>query len=546
MTGKTPTLSRSDIGRLLNRGYSAFRQGAYNETAAVCKTILQAYPKTKEAHFLMGLLGLEKRQFGIARDAFKNVVVLDETHTPAWAQLARVFVNLGQYSNANKALDRAIKLGTDDPLVEDVIGTVYSLLGDQTKALEWYDRANAHSPTSMFELSRAKSLTFLGRIQEARTALTRFLEAYPDVSQGHWMLARLEKVTDDTHVAEMEELLKKLGNNDHHQAMLSYALGKEYEDLSQPDKAFEAYSRGAAARRREVPYNEQSEDALYKSLPQLYSRDWYDNQTEEEGGQGFDDRSPIFIIGQPRTGTTLVERIITAHSEVHSAGELQQFGMAIKRMTGITTPGPVGLEGMTSAVSLNLETLGKLYIETSQMMRGQEPHFVDKMPINYLYAPLIAKSLPNAKIIHITRDPADSCFASFKQLFADAYFHSYDQEEMARHHLRYRELMKHWRALLGDRMLEVSYEDVVSDLEGQARRIINYLDLDWQDACAKFHKQTGAVTTASAVQVREKAHTRSVGLWRQYQEHLGPMLRALKYNVEEKEQQSGYKNQKSE
>jgi len=197
-------------------------------------------------------------------------------------------------------------------------------------------------------------------------------------------------------------------------------------------------------------------------------------------------------------------------------------------MTGLTAARAMTAELVEKAAALDLQKLGQLYLAPTRTVRGEKPRFVDKLPVNYLYLPLILAAFPNARVIHVTRDAADSCFASFKQLFADAYFHSYDQEEMARHYGRYSRLMAHWRGLLGDRILEVAYEDVVSDIPANARKIIDYLGLEWQDACENFHTQETAVTTASAAQVREKAHTRSVGRWREFEPYLGPMLSALK------------------
>ena len=161
-------------------------------------------------------------------------------------------------------------------------------------------------------------------------------------------------------------------------------------------------------------------------------------------------------------------------------------------------------------------------------LRGAGAHFVDKLPINYLYIGLIAKALPNARIVHVVREPIDSCFASYKQLFADAYYHSYDQCEMACHHIRYRRLMEHWRTVLPGRFVDVAYEDVVGDFEAEARRIIQHLGLAWEDACLQFHTNAAAVTTASAVQVRRPVHQRSVARWRCYEKQLQPMIETLR------------------
>ena len=178
-------------------------------------------------------------------------------------------------------------------------------------------------------------------------------------------------------------------------------------------------------------------------------------------------------------------------------------------------------------MTLDPTELGKAYLYATRNHAEKNDRFVDKLPANYLYAPLIAKALPNAKIIHLVRNPMDSCFSSYKQLFADAYQHSYDLEEMARHHVRYRRLMDQWREVLGDRLLDVSYEEAVADLETHAKRIIDFLDLPWEEACLNFHIKREGVSTASAVQVREPAHMRSVGRWRRYEEQLQPIITVL-------------------
>jgi hypothetical protein len=169
-----------------------------------------------------------------------------------------------------------------------------------------------------------------------------------------------------------------------------------------------------------------------------------------------------------------------------------------------------------------------MYIETTRKMAGSTPRFVDKLPSNFLYLPLILKALPNAKIIHLQRDPMDACFSSYKQLFADAYPHSYQLDEMARHHVRYFKLMELWRRRFGDRYFEIGYEDVATNLEANAHALIDFLDLDWEDSCLQFHQQKSAVTTASAVQVRQPVHTKSIGRWRRYEQQLSPVRKILK------------------
>lgn len=525
MPAQSPrSFSDGDATKFLRQGYASLNAGKLKDAGACCALVLKYRPKVKEAHFLVGLIAIEAKDWPTAKRAFKSVVAIDETHTAAWAQLARTFVILGQYSNGASALAKAVALKPSDPLVQDVVGTVHSLLGDQKAALDWYERACEGSKAAGFQLSRAKSLIFLGKLTEAKAALETVIAQRPNAAQAHWLLSRVQTAVDDRHIKVMQTLADAEPSGSHQIPFFQYAIGKEREDLADWAGAFQAYQAGAIARRKEISFDETAEIAMFNALEQNFTPNWLSNQKE-----GHPDASPIFIVGQPRTGTTLVERIITAHSDVSSAGELQQFGMAIKRLLGISSPKPMTAQTITAAArDIDPKELAALYLKTTRSLRPTSKYFVDKLPVNYLYAPLIMAAFPNAHIIHLVRGAADSCFSSYKQLFADAYFHSYDQKELARHHVRYRHLMQHWRTLLGKYMLDVSYEETVVDLEASARKIIDFLGLEWQEACLEFHRQDTAVTTASAVQVRETAHRRSVGRWQEYREYLEPTLSILR------------------
>lgn len=521
-TIKTPVFTDQHAAKYLQRGFEALMKKDFKEAGACANLILKYMPHLAQAHFLVGLTALEADEWGTARKAFSTVVDIQHDHAAAWAQLARVRVRLGSYNAAEAALESAVKYGSDDPLVADVIGTVYTLMGDQSQALSWFEKACAKSDNPAFVMRKAQCLIFVGKFREARSDLNHVLKMQPQNTQAHWSLSRLDKVSDESHINEMLAQLAKFQKNSPPTTYLHYGLGKEYEDLEMWPEAFKAFDAGAKARRAQVTFDEEAEIETFKALEDTFTKEWL-----EAASEGCEDSSPIFIIGQPRTGTTLIERIIVARDDVHSAGELQQFGFAIKRLGKTKYKGLITSDSARAAAEIDLKELGETYMKTTRSLRGDLPHFVDKLPTNYLYAPLIAAALPNAKIIHVTRDPMDSCFASYKQYFAEAYFHSYDQGEMARHHLRYRHLMEHYRTVLGGRMIDVAYEDVVADTEGQARRLTDFMGLEWQDASLEFHKQKTAVTTASSTQVREKAHSRSVGRWRQYENELSIMHEIL-------------------
>jgi tetratricopeptide (TPR) repeat protein len=506
----------------LREGFGHLNAGRINEASACCRKLLTAKPDLVEAHFLVGLVALEIGQTANAIRAFGSVTRLVPDHGAAWAHLASLFVRAGQAGRADAALAKAVEHADGNPLVLDLIGKVHGQLGEQEEAGRWFTRALAKSPdTISFQINQANNHTFLGRLGEAEALLGRVLETAPAHPHAHWLLSGLRKATDRRHVDLLEQLAARTANP-RALAFLYYGMGKELEDLEDWDGAFSAFARGAAARRRTVDFDEALEEEMFKAFRETFTREWL-----ASGPEGHADPSPIFVVGQPRTGTTLIERIIVAHSQVHSAGELRQFGHCLRRLADYREATAQSPKLAALGAAVNPATLGSAYLQTTATLRGDTPRFVDKLPPNYLFIPLILKALPRAKIVHLRRGPMDACFASFKQLFADAYPHSYEQGEMARHHARYFKLMALWRERFGDRFLDISYEETAAHLEPNARALIDFLELPWEDGCLEFHRQAGAVTTASSVQVRQPAHTRSVGRWRRYEQALLPMQEAL-------------------
>ncbi|MBP6681766.1 MAG: sulfotransferase [Halioglobus sp.] len=525
MNNTVDTGRPTHVRELLARGFRALSAGRIEEASTCCKLVLARQPELAPAHFLVGLIALASADRGTAIRAFGSVTAIEPDHAAAWAHLARLLAEGGQANRADIALQRAVSNEAGDiPAVHDVIGTTYTLLGEHRHADEWYRRAVLAEPdNAVFRINCANNLIHLGETAQAAQELSAALALGRGHAQAHWLLAGLSRARDRGHIREMEALLATGSLPPRARAFVYYGIGKELEDLEDWDSAFTAFDSGARARRGTMQYDEAREAATFETLGGLYTRQWLDSQPP-----GCADGSPIFIIGQPRTGTTLVERIVTAHSAVHSAGELQQFGNCIRRMTNYDQQDRFSPELFSSALALDPAVLGEQYLLRTARLRGIQPRFVDKLPYNYLFLPHILAALPNARVIHLVRDPRDVCFSVYKQLFADAYPHSYSLEEMARHFARYHRLMALWRERFQDRFLDVRYEDVVVDLEGNARSILDHLQLSWEPACAQFHRQETAVTTASAVQVREPAHTRSVGRWRRYEKQLEPALAILR------------------
>jgi tetratricopeptide (TPR) repeat protein len=517
------------LRNLLRQGFNALGAGNIPLASRCCQQALAIKPDLPQAHFLVGLTALQAQDRQTAFQAFGSVTTLDPMHAAAWAQLARLFMTEGQVARADAALANAVKAGSKDPMVHDLVGTVYSLIGEYDAAQRSFEAAVERQPEHPpFLLNLANNRVYHGDTDAAISIIDRLLALQPNSPQAHWVLSGTRRAEDDQHIQAMQQILTSEALPPRASAFYYYAIGKEYEDLQQWQQAFAAFERGATLRRSTIEFDEPAEQAMFAFLEANFTRQWL-----AQVDAGSDAAGPVFVLGQPRTGTTLIERIITSHSRVESAGELQQLSLAVRRLSDYRDPKRFSTEFFQAAMTLDPKRLGELYLDTTRKQRGKAEFFVDKLPQNYLMVPLILAALPQAKIVHVQRSPMDACFASYKQLFADAYLHSYDQREMARHHARYRHLMDVWRTRFGDRFIDISYEATVQDLEPQARRLIDFLGLDWEPACLDFHAQTSAVSTASAVQVREPAHTRSVDRWRRYENQLDPMLAELKaQNIE--------------
>jgi hypothetical protein len=304
---------------------------------------------------------------------------------------------------------------------------------------------------------------------------------------------------------------------------LRFALGKEYEDLERYSAAFAHFEAGNILQRSHMKYSVSEDIAVVDRIIAVHT-----SQQLSMAPAGYRSEEPIFVVGLPRTGTSLVERILGAHSAVFSAGELNDFALALLQTANESGVNPKisKLELVERSLSLNCRPLGERYIGRTRPRTGRVPRFVDKLPGNYLYLGLISAALPQARIVMLERDPMDACCAIYNSLFAGTYPFSYDLRDLGAYYLAYRRLADHWVRCLGDRLLVVRYENLVRDFDHEARRLIEFCRLPWEDACLNYYSSATAATTASAVQVRRPVYVTSIGKWRVYEQQLTP-LRSL-------------------
>lgn len=363
----------------------------------------------------------------------------------------------------------------------------------------------------------------LGRMDEAVAAANFAIRNDPHDYEMIGLRSTLHRATrEDNHVAELEALLAAGCHNTLGAARVACALAKEHEELGHDERAFRYFAAGARFRRQAIRCDIAAEEHTHRLIAEHHDADRLN-----DGRQGFATDEPIFVLGLPRTGSTLVERILASHSAVHAAGELLHLSAAMmEEVRRLGRPADQA-DLLRKSLAADPAAIGRNYLDRTRPFTGHTPHFVDKRPLNYLSIGIIHRALPGAKIVHVRRAPMDTCYAIFKFLFNDAYPWSYDLAEIARYYVAYRRLMDHWQATLPGRVIEVAYEDVVADLEGQARQLLAAVGLDWEPACSRFHESRTAAYTGSAAQVRQPVYASSVGRWHRHEKPLAGVRKIL-------------------
>jgi tetratricopeptide (TPR) repeat protein len=410
------------------------------------------------------------------------------------------------------------------------LGDFSSVADDYSSAVAAYDQAIALAPArARYWFNRAAVRRFLGELELAERDYDTALKLEP--TDGEAWLNRSDlrvQSPERNHLPQLESALASGPADWRYRVPLRYALAKEYEDVGDYARSWQHLHAGAQLRRQHLQYDPQLDlDTVQWLIEALPAAVPVAAPALRAGPQ------PIFIIGLPRTGSTLVDRMLGNHSEVCSAGELTDFGTAVTEQTRRVqraphAPPPSRKDLVMSSAHLDFAALGADYLRRVQpRLRQQLPRFTDKLPLNYLYCGLIARALPSARIVHVTRHPMAVCYAMYKVLFGQGYPFSYDLGEIADYYIAYRRLMEHWRTSLPGRVYEVAYEDLVSDPEGQGRALLAAMDLVWQDQCLHSHNNAAPVATASASQVRRPIYTSSVSLWRRYEPQLAPLRSRL-------------------
>ena len=517
----------------------ALQQGLLREVHQHCLAILKIDSSFADAWFLCAVIAANNGQTAKAVEILDQAVDLAPQNPEYRTELGKQLIALDSPEKALHQAELALGLNPTAPTTLHTLGTVFSHTGEHHKALACYEQAArtlrergrgkdgfSAQWLAHFHFNHAASLQFAGRLDAAEEAYEHAIELEPHMFKAHSALSSLRRQTPSSnHLARLQALRAET-TSARDQLHLGHAIAKELENLEQYQEAFASLEWAKQRRAAEVNFSIDSQSQYFSGIERLFDRDVF-----ETTRACCDSSEPVFIVGMPRSGTTLVEQILASHSQVYSAGELQNFPLQVRRSTGAEPSEFPDTTALRKSLGLDLEKLGADYIASTRPRTGHTEHFIDKLPLNVLLLGLIHLALPNAKLICLRRDPMDTCLSNFRQLFAvdfKPYHYNYNLLDCGRYYLLFDRLMRHWQAAMPGVVHEVSYEALVAEPEHVSRELVQHCGLHWEEQCLDFHQRDNSVATPSAVQVKQQIYTHSVNRWQHYGDALQPLYELFK------------------
>ena len=501
------------------------KEEKFAEAEKIYRQILTRHPDNVSAMRLWAQLGIREKRYTEAERLLQQAVKVAPGFSQALANLCSVQLEQEKFDDVIKSAKKLVKLNPRSTDGHIWLATATAAGGNPIGAVEFYDKALEIAPNHVGAMcGKGNAYRTIGDQDGAIAAYRSSIKAKPLHAEAYWSLANLKTFRFED--SELDDMLALLGDEripSEGQVQLNNALGLEFDGRKEYDRAFEFIDRGNRLRREQEFYdrveNEERTDLSIEAFtPQFF---------DDNAGHGDPDPAPIFIVGLPRSGSTLLEQILSSHSKVDGTHELFDFGQTIRADPNLSAPPARYPTSVANIDADGFRQLGIEYIERTRRHRGDRPFFTDKNPNNFVHVGLLHLILPNAKIINARRHPLDSCFGSYKQLFAQGQPFTYDLVELGEYYLQYQRLMDHWHEVMPGKVLDVHYEDVVADLEGQVRRILEYCELDWEASCLRFHETSRVVKSASSEQVRQPIYASAVNTWRHYERHLGHLIETL-------------------
>lgn len=519
--------SVSSAAALESRVWALMSDGDMRQSIAICRQLNTRFPEFAPGWHTASQLALKANDVPSALGAIEKALSMEPEVVPWLLQKAVCLAKLGRITQAEQLADRLSNEAMTTPYQCSAMGMLLTQLNRRSEAVGHYEKAAAMEPDEARHFYNVACLQrSLGEVEAAENNFDRVLALNPSDFEAYKIRSELrEQTRDDNHIDELEQLLESGIEDPRGRVQVHFALAKELEDLGESERSFSMLKQGADMRRALMQYDCRRDIDTMRVIRKTFASGLFDGAKE-----GCSSTEAIFVLGLPRTGTTLVERILSSHENVFAAGELNNFAAQVMRQASSVAGSPKleRDEMVQLCADLDFRGLGRAYIDSTRPFTGHTAHFIDKMPLNYLYVGLIHLALPNARIINLQRDALDTCYAMYKQLFVDAYPFSYDLEELAHYYVAYQRLMEHWNSVMPGVIHTIDYEQLVTDPEGESRRLLRHCGLDWQPQCLKFYESKVASTTASTTQVRRPVYRSSIGKWKHYETQLQPVVSILK------------------
>ena len=494
------------------------------EAEDIYRSILKKDPNHVEAARLLARIAMDHERYGEAEIFLTHALQNAPDYARAWVDLVNAQQQQDKYDEATKSALELLRITPDSPESHMMYAGVIGSAGRHEEAIMAYEKAIALEPEKPGAFSSmAHHLKTIGRQDKAIAAYRQSIAIKPDHTESYWSMANLKTFQfDNEEIDAMQALLLEKDLPDASRVHVYNALGHEYESRKDYPKAFANFSACNQLRRKSESYDPVETETQHEKIIAIFNKKFLDQTAAEVS-----EVSPIFIIGLPRSGSTLIEQILASHSQVEGTHELSDLP---RTMQSARRRGSVHKSFPESVEHLGREQwaeIGQDYLKSTQKYRTDRPFFVDKTPNNFIFAGVLKLALPNAKIINARRHPLDSCFGSYKQLFASGQPFTYDLFELGEYYKEYQYLMEHWHEVIPNFILDVHYEKVVNDLETEVKRMLDFCGLSFEENCLRFYETERAVKTASSEQVRQPLYSSSVNLWRYYENNLGDLIDIL-------------------
>jgi tetratricopeptide (TPR) repeat protein len=480
---------------------------------------------------LMGLGNICKyeRNFVKAADFYQKATVENPKFALAHLNLSFSLKQIGKLVDSERACKSALEIAPNYIQAEDFLGQILVSKGDLDQAQQVFEKLLSENPKNIKALYALGNIfKSQGEFKKACAYYQKIFSIQPKYSQAHFTYSSIYKYIDkkDPHIELMLEQYKIAERTSDSKIQLSFALAKAFEDIQDYDEAFKYLEEGNQLRFARYNYNIESDEVFVKSIIESFNTNSLNNLDVQATTSG----APIFIVGMPRSGTSLVEKILSTHTNVHAGGELDYF-FQLGTQNLLTESSNYLFTPINNVPRELLENIGLQYIEKIKLLNSESRYTTDKLPFNFLLIGLIKKALPNARIIHCVRDAKDNCLSIYKKNFTtDNYRFAYNLKTLGQFHNLYSQLMEHWHSTFPHSIIDIKYESLVSNSEIEIKKLIAACDLEWQEECLNFHKSEAIVNTASAYQVRQPIYDSSIGIWTKYKSYLTPLFSELKSN----------------